>query len=165
MARLNAGRTTHAHVGSLVVFHIGMRVNQPWRPDLWLPVFTAMPRMLAELSAEKESGLLGHHLVFEPLSPWIVQWWDSEEKLYAYASNPAATHRPAWTAFNAAARKAPGAVGIWHETYVVSRAETMYVGMPPTGLAKVTSVVPVGRRADRAGARLADGATAARQAA
>jgi hypothetical protein len=165
MAAINAGRMTHDHDGSLVVFHIGMRVNQPWRPDLWMPVFTAMPRMLAELAADPTSGLLGAKLVFEPLSPWLVQWWESTEKLYAYASNPDAEHRPAWTAFNARARKAPGAVGIWHETYVVSRAETMYVGMPPTGLAKVTSVVPVGRRADRAAARLADGATAARQAA
>lgn len=164
MAAINPGRMTHAHDGSLVVFHIGMRVNQPWRPDLWLPVFRAMPLMLAELAADPDSGLLGSKLVFEPLSPWIVQWWESTEKLYAYASNPAAEHRPAWTAFNARARKAPGAVGIWHETYVVGRAETMYVGMPPTGLAKATSMVPVGRRSDRAAARLADGATGSRAA-
>ncbi|HEY0238523.1 MAG TPA: DUF4188 domain-containing protein [Friedmanniella sp.] len=164
MAAINPGRMTHAHDGSLVVFHIGMRVNQPWRPDLWLPVFRAMPLMLAELAADPDSGLLGSKLVLEPLSPWIVQWWESTEKLYAYASNPAAEHRPAWTAFNARARKAPGAVGIWHETYVVGRAETMYVGMPPTGLAKATSMVPVGRRSDRAAARLADGATGSRAA-
>jgi Domain of unknown function (DUF4188) len=159
MAAITPGRMTHAHDGSLVVFHIGMRVNQPWRPDLWLPVFAAMPRMLAELSADPGSGMLGYRLVFKPLSPWVVQWWDSLDKLYAYASQPEAEHRPAWTAFNARARKAPGAVGIWHETYVVSRAETMYVSMPPTGLAKATSVVPVGRNADRAAARLAAGAT------
>ena len=159
MAAIDARRMTHAHDGSLVVFHIGMRVNKPWRPDLWLPVFSAMPRMLAELSADPESGLLGYHLVFEPLSPWIVQWWESTDKLYAYAKNPDAVHRPAWTAFNARARKAPGAVGIWHETYVVERAESMYVGMPPTGLARATSAVPVGRNADRAAARLAGGQT------
>ena len=39
-----------------------MRVNQPWRPDLWLPVFTAMPRMLAELAADPDSGMLGYRL-------------------------------------------------------------------------------------------------------
>ena len=159
MATIKPGRTTHAYDGSLVVFHIGMRVNQPWRPDLWLPVFRAMPRMLAELSADPDAGLLGYHVVLEPFNPWVVQWWESTEKLYAYASNPEAEHRPAWTEFNARARKAPGAVGVWHETYVVDRAETMYVGMPPTGLAKVTSVVPVGRNAERAVARLAAGAT------
>ena len=161
MAEVVPGRMTHAHDGSLVVFHIGMRVNQPWRPDLWLPVFRAMPRMLAELSADPASGLLGSRLVFSPLAPWIVQWWDSVDALYAYASNPEAEHRPAWTAFNRAARDAPGAVGIWHETYVVDRAESMYVGMPPTGLGRVTSLVPVGRRSDRAAARLADGAARA----
>lgn len=159
MAEINPGRMTHSHDGSLVVFHIGMRVNQPWRPDLWFPAFAAMPRMLAELAADPTSGLLGYKLVFSPLSPWVVQWWESEDKLYAYASNPDQRHRPAWTAFNAAARRAPGAVGIWHETYVVSRAESIYVGMPPTGLAAATSLVPVGRNADRAAARLASGAT------
>ena len=160
MAAINAGRMTHAHDGPLVVFHIGMRVNRPWRPDLWMPVFAAMPRMLAELSADSDSGLLGHHIVLEPLNPWIVQWWTSTEKLYAYARNPDAVHRPAWTEFNARARKAPGAVGIWHETYVVERAESVYVGVPPTGLGRATATVPVGRNADRAAARLAAGATA-----
>ena len=159
MARIDSRRMTHDHAGSLVVFLIGMRVNQPWRPDLWLPVFRAMPRMLTELSADSSSGLLGSKLVFEPRSPWIVQWWESEEKLYAYASDREAEHRPAWTAFNAAARRAPGAVGIWHETYVVGRAESIYVGMPVSGLARATASRPVGRNAERAAARLATGAT------
>ena len=158
MVEINPGRTTHSHDGPLVVFLIGMRINQPWRPDLWLPAFNAMPRMLTELSRDPGSGLLGFR-AFLGRSPFVVQWWDSEEKLYAYASNPAAAHRPAWTAFNARARKAAGAVGVWHETYVVARAESMYVGMPTTGLAKATSLVPVGRNADRAAARLAAGAT------
>ena len=56
----------------------------------------------------------------------VVQYWNSHEKLYAYASVPEAKHRPAWTAFNRRARKAPGSVGIWHETYLVDRAETIY---------------------------------------
>lgn len=159
MAKVEPRRMTHSHDGPLVVFHIGMRVNQPWRPDLWLPVFSAMPRMLAELSADPTSGFLGYRLVLTPLAPWVVQWWDSLDKLYVYASNPQAEHRPAWTSFNRAARKAPGAVGIWHETYVVDRAESMYGGMPRTGLARATSVVPIRRNADRAAARLAAGAT------
>ena len=56
MPEIHAGRTTHSHDGSLVVFHIGMRVNQPWRPDLWMPVFRAMPRMLTELSRSPAPG-------------------------------------------------------------------------------------------------------------
>ena len=70
------------------------------------------------------------------------------------ASNPNAAHRPAWTRFNRMIRKAPGAVGIWHETYVVERAETIYSGMPAAGLAAATASVPVARRGDTARQRL-----------
>jgi len=157
MAQIVPGRMTHDYDGELVVFLIGMRVNQPWRPDLWWPVFQSMPGMLAELSKDKDSGLLGYRLNFAPLAPWLVQYWSSEEKLYAYASNRNATLRPAWTRFNKMARKAPGAVGIWHETYHVSAAESVYVGMPPVGLAKATRAVPVTRKGDTARARMARG--------
>jgi Monooxygenase af470-like len=160
MARTIAQRMTHQHDGELVVFLIGMRINKPWRPDLWFPVFTAMPGMLAELSKDPESGLLGYRLVFDPRGPWLVQYWSSQAKLYAYASDLDAQHRPAWTAFNQRARKAPGAVGIWHETYVAERAESIYVGMPPSGLGKATALIPITRRADRALDRLAAGAMA-----
>lgn len=155
MAHVYPQRRTHAYDGPLVVFLIGMRINKPWRPDLWLPAFTAMPRMLAELSADPESGLLGYRLTVGSGGPMVIQYWRSTEQLYAYASRPNAEHRPAWAAFNRAARKAPGTVGIWHETYVVDRAESMYVGMPTAGLAKVTGVrdaAPGSRAADRLGA-------------
>jgi fumigallin biosynthesis monooxygenase-like protein len=115
----------------------------------------AMPGMLAELSKDPESGLLGYRLVFDPRGPWLVQYWDSVEKLYAYASDTAAQHRPAWSRFNRQARKAPGAVGIWHETFEVSRAESIYVGMPRSGLGAATSLVPVTKRGDRAVQRIA----------
>src|SRR3712207_7972527 len=54
-----------------------------------------------------------------------------------------------------------GAVGIWHETFVVDRAESVYVDMPVAGLAGATSSVPVGSHHDRARDRLADGAARA----
>ena len=107
MARINAGRFTHRHSGELVVFLIGMRVNRPWRPDLWLPVFLAMPRMLTELFREPGSGLLGCRFAIGAGGPVIVQYWDSVDRLYAYASAPESEHRPAWAAFNRQARKAP----------------------------------------------------------
>jgi len=158
MARRQQERTTHAHDGELVVFLIGMRVNRPWRPDLWLPVFRAMPAMLAELSRDPESGMLGYRVVLGSGGPTVIQYWDSHDKLYAYASDPTAAHRPAWTAFNRHIRSAPGAVGIWHETYLVDRAESIYSGMPPTGLARATAEVPIGRRSERAVDRLAGSA-------
>jgi len=154
MAPVTAGRMTHEYDGDLVVFLIGMRINKPWRPDLWLPVFNAMPRMLAELSKDKDSGLLGYRLTIGAGGPLLVQYWSSSEKLYGYASERNAAHRPAWAEFNRRARKAPGAVGIWHETYVVERAESIYAGMPVSGLAAATSSVPVARRGESAKERL-----------
>ena len=161
MAAVIAQRMTHEHTGELVVFLIGMRVNRWWRPDLWFPVFLAMPKMLAELSKDPDSGLLGYRLVLGEGGPLVVQYWSSHEALYEYASNPASEHRPAWTRFNGMARKAPGVVGIWHETFQTERAESMYVAMPVSGLAKATRSVPVGSRTDRARDRYASGRTAA----
>ena len=83
------------------------------------------------------------------------RYWSSSGKLYAYASDPSSSHRPAWARFNQMIRRAPGAVGIWHETYVVDRAETIYSGMPVSGLAAATAAVPVARRGETARQRLA----------
>ncbi len=157
MSRIDTRRVTHQHTGELVVFLIGMRVNQPWRPDHWLPAFLAMPRMLAELLRDRDSGLLGSRFLVGADGATLVQYWDSQAKLYAYASTPDAEHRPAWAAFNRRVRRAPRAIGIWHETYVVDRAESIYVGMPTFGLARATSAVEIGRRTERARDRLAVG--------
>lgn len=43
----------------LVVFHIGMTIRKPHRPDLWAPVAAAMPRMLAELHRAKDAAAAG----------------------------------------------------------------------------------------------------------
>jgi hypothetical protein len=161
MARIDTRRMTHRHEGPLVVFHIGMTINKLHRPDLWWPTFAAMPGMLAELSKDPESGLLGYRLLFGRGGPTVIQYWESTDKLYAYASAPDARHRPAWAAYNRRARKAKGAVGIFHETYVVDRAESIYVSTPVMGLAAATATVPIGSRSDRARQRLVDGATAA----
>jgi Domain of unknown function (DUF4188) len=155
MTRIVPARMTAASSGELVVFLIGMRINKPHRPDLWWPVLGAMPRMLAELSRDRGSGLLGFRTLWGAGGPTVVQYWDSHEKLYAYASASGAEHRPAWAEFNRRARKVPGAVGIWHETFVVDRAESIYVAVPTMGLAAATGAVPVTIRGDSARARLA----------
>src|SRR5690606_27231849 len=128
---------------------------------LWVPAFRAMPRMLRELMTEPDSGLLGFELLFGAGGPYVVQYWSSVDKLYAYASQPSQEHRPAWTRFNQAARKAPGAVGIWHETFLVERAASVYVSTKPRGLPKATELVEVGRSRDRAQVRFAHGRTVA----
>ena len=159
MAKIENGRITHDYDGELVVFLIGMRINRWWRPDLWLPVFNAMPPMLAELAKDPDSGMLGYRLTMGEGGPLVVMYWNSRDKLYAYASRPDARHRPAWARFNQRARRAPGAVGIWHETFQVAVAESVYAGMPIRGLAKATAAIPVGRRGDRAPDRFRRGGT------
>ncbi|MGQ7295447.1 DUF4188 domain-containing protein [Quadrisphaera sp. KR29] len=139
------GRWTHEHEGGLAVFLIGMTINQPWRPDRWLPVLRAMPPMLEELERNPEWGYLGHRGGVTARGPLLVQYWESAEKVYEYASASSAQHRPAWTAFNRRARSADGAVGIWHETYTVEpgAAESICVDSPPAGIFAATRAVPV----------------------
>ena len=84
-----------------------------------------------------------------------MQYWRRTEDVYRYAGDRGARHRPAWAAFNRRARRIRGAVGIWHETYDVARAESVYVDLPPTGLAAATTARPVTGRLDRAERRLA----------
>lgn len=147
MAAKRSGRWTHQHDGDVVVFLIGMRVNQWWRLRQWWPVFVAMPRMLRELYDDPGSGLLGHRLLIGAGGPVVVQYWSDAERLVAYARAADRKHRPAWQRFNAGARTADGAVGIWHETYVVPAGshESIYVATPVAGLAAATASVPAGR--------------------
>lgn len=154
MSAITPGRMTHDYDGDLVVFMIGMTINKWWRPDAWLPAFLAMPKMLAELSRDKRLGLLGYRLIFDPRGPWLVQYWNDLDKLYAYATEPDRAHRPAWAAFNRITRTANGAVGVWHETYQVSRAESIYVNTPLQGLAKATAARPVSGRLNSARERI-----------
>ncbi len=160
---------THAHDDGLVVFHIGMTIRKPHRPDLWFPVFTAMPRMLAELHRNKaeaargqadDLGFLGATTLVGARGPWVVQYWRSVEQLYAYAQLQDRQHLPAWRDFNRAARRHPGAVGVWHETYVVPAGgiETIYADGARIGLGAATGTVPLSRRGvaarERLGSRL-----------
>jgi hypothetical protein len=157
MVQIENGLMTQEHDGPIGVFLIGMRFNRLHRPDQWVPVFAAMPRMLAELYRNKAAaargeaedlGFLGARTLLGGKGVTVVQYWRSVEDVYRYASASDHEHRPAWTAFNARARKAAGAVGIWHETYAVPAGahESVYVGMPVMGIAEATSSVPVPSR-------------------
>nr|WP_229821189.1 DUF4188 domain-containing protein [Streptomyces ruber] len=148
---------TAASEDQVVVFLIGMRVNSYTAVRSWWPVAKAMGPMIRELVRDGGSGLLGHRfLVGGPREVYLVQYWDSHEKLLAYASARDGEHRPAWAAFNRRLRAGRGRVGFWHETYVVPAGayESVYVNMPASGLGAATGVVPVGHRGDRAADRL-----------
>ena len=129
-------RLTASLDGQFVVFLIGMRVNQPLRVDKWLPVVAAMTRMIGELRAQTNLGLL-HAEMWTSRTSIMVQYWRSMEQLLEYAKNKNAQHLPAWRAFNKAVGS-NGSVGIWHETYAAAPGtfETFYGNMPPFGLGR-----------------------------
>jgi hypothetical protein len=155
MGEVVQGRQTAAYQGELVVFLIGMRVNSLVKVREWLPVARAMGPMLRELMKDRASGLLG----FRSLPTWrgitLIQYWESVEKLQAFANDADRKHRPAWVEYFRNSYQG-GAVGIWHETYVVpaGNTETIYGNMPLHGLGRVRGVEPVGRRGESAAERL-----------
>ena len=80
------GRYTEAGNEEVTVFLIGMRFNKPWRIDRWLPVFIAMPRMIVHLKMNPAAGLLGIH-GWAGRTVLILQYWESAEKLQAFAAD------------------------------------------------------------------------------
>jgi hypothetical protein len=129
--------------GEVVVFLIGIRINKPWKFWKWMRVFSAMPRMLQELAAHPELGMLSARGHVGLRNSMILQYWKSAEHLELFAQSSTNTHLPAWQAFNREIGS-NGDVGIWHETYVVppGHSESVYVNMPRYGLGLVGSLVP-----------------------
>lgn len=155
MARVIEQRMA-AHIeGDFVVFLIGMRINRPWKPQKWLPVLLAMPKMLKELDAlrAEETGFLGHN---GPALGVIVQYWRSFDHLEAYARASDRQHFPAWVDFNKRMKASRGDVGIWHETYLIRAGEyeAIYSGMPPYGLGRASELVPATGNREAARQRL-----------
>jgi hypothetical protein len=149
--------TTHDHTGDLAVFLIGARVNKVWRPDGWWPALAAMTPMLRELYQDPDSGFLGATFLLGLRGPTVVQYWRSVEHVYAYANAEEREHRPAWVEFYRRAKKVPGAVGVWHETFSVPAGghESLYADVPGAiGLASATGVVPSARRGRTARERI-----------
>ncbi|HEY2224848.1 DUF4188 domain-containing protein [Actinomycetospora sp.] len=151
--------------GDFVVLLIGTRVNR-WRDvRAWLPVFRAMPRMVRELEAHPELGLLKAYGGWMFGGPTYIQYWRSYEALIAYSRSAEAEHLPAWRAFNRATRRYPDSVGIYHEAYRVSEGqwETIYGAMPEIGLLGASSGRDLRRRstsASRMGTRTEESDTA-----
>lgn len=142
--------------GEIVIFLIGIRINRPWKFWKWLSVFTAMPKMLKELAAHPELGMLSARTHVGLRNAMVLQYWKSAEHLEAFAQATTHSHLPAWQAFNQNIGS-NGDVGIWHETYVVPQghAESVYVNMPRYGLGLVASVFPAKGPRATAGKRLA----------
>ena len=160
------GRMTARIDGDFAVFLIGMRVNEALRPDRWVPVARAMPRMLAELFRQRDLGFLHGETMLGWRMVIMFQYWRSFDHLHAYAHARDRAHLPAWSAFNRMAR-GNHSVGIFHETYLVhtGQYEAVYVDMPAFGLGKCGDLSPATGRLqnarDRIGASSPDDPTPA----
>jgi hypothetical protein len=155
MATVHNGRFTVKIEGDFVVFLIGMRINHLFLVNKWLPVSLAMPRMLKELFAHKEIGLLHAQSFLGWRTVMVVQYWRSFEQLHAYAHARDLAHLPAWAEFN---RKVGGngSVGIFHETYLVRSGayEAVYANMPVFGLENAGEMMPAIGRMQSARSRM-----------
>lgn len=141
---VHAGRFTADFDQSLVIFIIGMRINHFHKIGKWLPVARSMGPMIEELAADPESGFLGaESLRKDWRTVLLIQYWRDFESLERYARDREQRHWPAWTAFNKAIGS-DGTVGIFHETFAVSRGayEVIYGNMPLFGLGKIAGLVP-----------------------
>jgi Domain of unknown function (DUF4188) len=156
MADVFADRYTARVEKPVVLFLIGMRFNNLLAVGKWFPVARAMPRMLAELAKKPEVGLLFYRTYISGRVILVQQYWESFDKLLAYAHDRSGQHFPAWAAFNRAVGT-DGSVGIWHETYLVEpgKSECIYANMPRFGLAAAALHVKAEGRLAAARSRLA----------
>ena len=156
MAKVHKGRYTAAIEGEFVVFLIGMRFNKLWKVHRWMPVFTAMPKMLRVLAMNPDRGLLGARLTWAGRTITSVQYWRSFEHLERFARNTDDPHLEPWRRFNKKVG-ASGDVGVFHETFRVQPGnyESIYSNMPTMGLAAAGTHVPIDAARDAARQRIA----------
>ncbi len=144
MSDVRAGRWTAEIEGDFVVFLIGARPSR-WRVLRALRDLggrRGMFHMLKVLSEDPDSGLLGYEMP-GAFGTYIVQYWRSFEDLERFANTPD-PHRDAWQNYWRRVGK-DVRTGIWHETFLVRAGEyeAVYGNMPPIGLAKAASMVPL----------------------
>ena len=127
-----------------VVFLLGMRINRLRSVRALMQVLHGMPQMMRESALHQDLGLRHSSSTWSGRSITLIQYWESMDKLMAYAAARDREHLPAWKRFNELMHRHAGAVGIWHEAYEVTpgRSHLIYNGMPPTGMGKATSWMP-----------------------
>ena len=120
----------------LVVIYLGMRVNSP-RGLKTLLSFGQKIRNSVEAGPD---GLLLHeNLLFSLLPPHVGmrQYWRDFDSLERWARS--LPHKGWWQQF----LRDTGGTGFWHETYFRGgQIESIFIDMPPVGLAKIAPVTP-----------------------
>ena len=84
VSKINKGRMAAFTDEGIVVFLIGMRINNVLAFHKWVPVFMAMGRMLPELYKNPQLGFKSYQMWFSR-TLILVQYWESAEKLLEYA--------------------------------------------------------------------------------
>ena len=92
MAEVFADRYTARVEKPVVLFLIGMRFNNLLAVQKWLPVTLAMSRVLAELATRPEAGPLFHRRYISGRVLLVQQYWESFDKLFAYAHDRSGQH-------------------------------------------------------------------------
>jgi hypothetical protein len=151
------GRQSGELDGDHCLFLIGFRLNQPWALHRWLVVAWWTERVIREMHRDAEAiGFLGQQRTYTiGTGPMLIQHWRSFDDLEAYGREAARLHVPAWKRYNQAIRGS-GAVGVWHETYIVKAdgREAVYVNMPRVGLAAAGTLRPIGSATGTAAQRM-----------
>ena len=160
MTTIDPRRLTVLRDEPFVVFLVGARINHWWLVPIVWGVAAAMGRMMRELAADPSSGLLAFE-AYNGRTTLMLQYWRSEEDLLRYAHAKDKEHLPVWRRW--IQRWGRGAVGIWHETYVVHPGgyECVYQHMPAFGLGKVGPLVPAEGALKTAAGRLRESAARA----
>jgi hypothetical protein len=157
MQKVVPGRFSAQIDESFVVFLIGMRVNNIWAVNKWVPTARSMGPMLNALYRYPEKGFLGKETFFRllPIGIVLITYWKSFEHLEHFARSADDPHLESWRAFNRSIGS-DGTVGIWHETYLIQpgQSESIYANMPIFGLAAATHHIPASHKKETARRRL-----------
>jgi Domain of unknown function (DUF4188) len=120
----------------LVVIYLGMRVNSP-RGLKTLISFG--PKIRKSVQARPDGLLLHENLLLSLIPPHagMRQYWRDFDSLERWARS--LPHQQWWQQF----LRDRGGTGFWHETHFRGgQIESVYIDMPPTGLAKFAPVIP-----------------------
>ncbi len=133
--------------GDFVVFLVGIRVNgaNPFTKS-FLNTGKAFRSMVAELESDPTLGYMGGDMYIgtndRKSKTLHVQYWRDYESLQKWTHTRMGIHFKTMLEYMKRDR-VEGVNGIWHETYKVrdGEYETIYVNMPPIGLALATQAV------------------------
>jgi hypothetical protein len=129
----------------VVLYVNGIRLNRLRALPQWLLANWTIAKMFGELEAEPDSGFLGYTPIFLGLRKGAtMQYWQSLEDFQRFATDPDGPHVPAWTWYDETVDP-DGGLGFWAELYVFDgdSFETFFRSVPPTGIVRVATMVPM----------------------